>query len=139
MKRITIFIITALIITTILSSCGVDFYTGKRPIDYPNTRWVSQNPDIYFEVGKSGEITHAQITINGNIIELLCFFYIAEPIIAFHVISTSNLTEDLNSDTSLFTGKCNFNKDKLVVKIYNNSKGFLDDSIKEIIFLREDM
>ena len=75
MKRITIFIITiALIGMTLLSSCGVDFFHGKRPIDYPNTRWVSENPDIYFEVGKNRGMIYGQITIEDDIIEIIVSF-----------------------------------------------------------------
>jgi len=51
----------------LLSSCGVDFYHGRRPVDYPNTRWVSQEPDMFFEVGASD---YAQIIIDGDIIKI---------------------------------------------------------------------
>ena len=26
-------------------------FNGERPIDYPNTRWVSEIPSIYFDIG----------------------------------------------------------------------------------------
>jgi len=144
MKRIKIFIITITLIgMTLLPNCFVDFYTGKRPIDYPNTRWVSENPDIYFEVTRNGEMTYGQITIDGDAIEIIVSFDYGTGIdfydlSAYTPPNESNRYGAIDGTNWLFWGSCKFGKDKLIVTIKKNRE-FLDDSIKKIIFVREDL
>ena len=113
---------------------------GRRPIDYPNTKWISQDPDIYLEIDESGNVSYTQITVDDVTTELICAFDY-EAFVYFYPVSAGyygdNGIEIVKANELLFTGKCICNKDKLIVKINNNKKGFLDDSIKEIIFIRE--
>jgi hypothetical protein len=126
----------------ILSSCGVDFYSGKRPSDFPNTRWVSIDPDMFFEVNMkyaelTGSKTYGEINIDGVITEIAVSFDYGTGV-GFRDISYYE-GKGINSYAWLFWGRGKFSKDKLVVTITDNSRGFLDDSITEIIFIREDM
>ena len=53
MKK-SVLVLTVIITVSMLCSCA-DFNAGKRPCDQNNTRWVSENPDIYFEVNEKYE------------------------------------------------------------------------------------
>ena len=144
-KSATCLCVSIALTIALLTGC-VDFYTGKRPIDYPNTRWVSENPDMYFEVGNSVSVEYAQIMMHGEVIELICGFDHGVGITFYDVSafipadpSNPNDIDGVRFEGWLFMGLCEFSKDKLVAKITNNGKGFLDKSIKEITFLREDI
>ena len=151
MRRILLLIICMVFV----SSCFVDFYMGKRPENYPNTRWVSENPDMYFEIGENinaerpnaaviGAFVYSQIVIDGEIIELRIAFGTGSDFFAynpagFDTVTGYALKGHLTNDYFLFGGLCKFSPNRLVVTIDRNDKGFLDESITEIIFIREDI
>jgi hypothetical protein len=150
--KIVVYILAVILVLTLLTSC--DPFTGQRPYNYPNTRWVSEDPDMFFVVGEEqftnqwgsfADVTHAQITKDGEVIELICSFAVSGALVLFYDVSgfdseTGKLIHaGSTSDITLFTGLCKFGPDKLVVTIRNNDKGFLDDSITEIVFVREDI
>ena len=143
MKKSLLLFICMVLAMLLLSSC--DPFAGKRPVDYPNTRWSSENPDMYFDVGEPWEITHAQIVMNGEVIELKCWFAVSGSQIGFDDPSRYDPETGLQqtgvngNDIILFTGLCKFGRDKIVVTVDINEKGFLDDSITEIVFTREDI
>ena len=137
MKRIVILstlILTALIL---LSSC-IDFYHGKRPIDYENTLWISSEADTWFAVhDRRDGCGIGEMIIDGEITEIEVWFDFGASVNFMLPNYTNNLSDFW--DYCLFRGQCKFSKDKLIVEIFNNRNGFLDDTIKEITFVREDM
>ena len=45
-----------------LLSCDIDPYAGKRPIDYPESVWICENPIyIYIEYDENSELEEAYI------------------------------------------------------------------------------
>jgi hypothetical protein len=77
MKKIALALILLTVAT--LLSCSFDLSAGKRPTDQLNTRWVSTDPDIYFEVSDkyediTGSWTYGQINIDGVITEIMVGF-----------------------------------------------------------------
>ncbi len=132
----------------ILQGCAVDMYVGKRPSDQNNTKWVSEEPDIYFEVSdKYNELTgcntYGKVNINGVETEIAVSFALGSPRVEFRPVSAYHKSDNeeesyIDGNAWLFKGNCNFSHNKLVVKIYNNDKGFLDDSIKKITFIKEE-
>ena len=152
MKKICFATPCIILIILLLTSC--DPLLGQRPNNYPNTVWVSQEPDMFFIVGEAhtigrwgvpfAEIEYAQIVKNNEIIELLCGLGSGSAIHFYdpsgYDPETGMLLDGISTgDTLLFTGLCKFGKYKLVVTVDINRKGFLDDSITEIIFIREDI
>jgi hypothetical protein len=145
--KIVVYIFAVILALTLLTSC--DPFTGQRPTNYPNTRWVSEDPDMFFVVGEEqsvnqwgshARVTHAQITKEGEVIELICRFAVSGALVLFYDVSARNIeTGAIRGSELLFSGLCKFGSDKLVVTIRNNDKGFLDDSITEIVFVREDI
>ena len=134
-----------------MSSSRID---GRRPINHPNTRWVSQEPSMFFEIGEKvrdgqfgpeAEVVNAQIVIDGGIIELVVRFDDFGAGVVFYEPSvfdpeTGRLPPGVRSiDVRLFSGwAVRFRSYMLVVRITNNERGFLCDSIEEIVFIRED-
>jgi len=136
-KSIAFFL--SLIILILLSSCTADFNRDRRPVAYPNTKWVSTNPDIYFKVDKNIDNDNiGEIKINGKTITIKLIFdhgtgvYIVNNDVYIKTSSTY--------DSNLISGICKFSRTKLIVNIDKISKDiFIDPSIKEIIFTREDI
>ena len=153
MKRLALVLNCVIVMMLLLSSC--DPQTGRRPTNYPNTRWVSQDPDMYFVVGglrntdhrgtPHADVTYAQIVIDGEIVEIACRFATSGSQIAFYEPSGFDpetgvqLAGIKTMDIILFIGLCKFRPDFIEVTITHNDKGFLDDSITEIVFIREDL
>jgi hypothetical protein len=129
MKRITTLIVTVCIIL-ILSSC-VDFNVGKRPSDENDVKWISQNPDIWFVVQDNQY--YGEITLNGKTTEIGVSFDYGTGI-AFRIDHSNS------GDDWLFLGRWKYTKgaDTFRVNVFNNEKGFLDDSVKTITFTKED-
>ena len=131
----------------LLAQGCVDFNVGKRPTDQNNTKWVSQNPDIYFEVNDeygavTGCNTYGKTTVNGATTEIAVRFDYGttvqfSPISAYHKGENGSQSY-IDGDDWLFIGRCEFSKNMLVVNVFNNSKGFLDDEIKKITFVKEE-
>ena len=133
-----------LMLCLLLSSCfwGVDNYAGERLSDHVNTRWVSNDPDIYFEVREEGLI-YGEITIDGMATEIIVSMGPPGNNVEFSdklaYIVDEHGNEGTNADMWLFIGSGKFSENSFVVKIFNNKKGFLDESIKEITFIKEDI
>jgi len=134
-KSIAFFL--SLIILLSLSSCTVDFYTGRRPVEYPNTKWVSTNPDIYFKVDKNIDNDNiGEIKINGKTITIKLIFDHGPGV---NIVNNDTFNKTRNiQDSALISGHCKFSSKKLIVTIDKISKDIsIDPSIKEIIFNRQ--
>ena len=115
-----------------ITSCGVDFTEGKKPINYYSTTWISTDPDIWFAVQETRDWSClGEVNLDGVKTEIKVRFNPGTSVY-FRPIDAEI------GDDYLFLGTCKFGKEKLVVKITNNSKGFLDDSVKTITFERID-
>ena len=154
MKRISSISFCIMIILIVSTGCDSPFHAGRRPVNFPNTRWVSQDPDMFFVVGENisdndlrpyADVTYAQIVIDGEKIELRVVFaqsggqiYFDDPA-GFDPDTGGQLPGVAIRDVHFFTGLGRFSPERLVVTITHNPRGFLDDSIEEIIFYREDI
>ena len=142
-NRIVEIVICAMFI--LLFSTGCVVHEGRRPIDFPNTRWVSQEPDMFFEVHNRGSVSYAQIIVNEEIIELMVDFAESGSSVLVRDLSgfdpdTGRMFPGLSTaDVTIFIGLCRFSPDRVVITITQNPIGFLDDSIEKIIFYREDI
>jgi len=126
-----------------------DIYGGRRPIDFNETKWVSNDLNSYFEVSNkfldiTGSTTYGKIIIDDDVTEILLLFDISNgvsimehPIIESYVDKTGKTIMVADTDKWLFKGKCRFTSKKLTIEITDNSRGYLDDSIKRIVYVRE--
>jgi len=129
---------SALLIMILTCGC-VDMYANKRPTCYPNTKWISNNPNIYFQVISDENFGNiGEFNINNKVITIKMVFDYGPGV----KIVDNNIIEKINNSTeaALITGHCKFSKTKLIVTIDEVSdKISLDPSIKEITFIRENL
>jgi len=148
MRKVILYILIISVFVSLLTGC--DPNTGRRPMDFPNTRWVSKNPDMFFEVPPTQDEAyrgplHGGIIKDGETFELMIAFMWPGALVSFNDSSgfdleTRSLLPGINEiNVRLFTGICTFGRNRLVVEIDNNDKGFLDDSVIRIVFRREDI
>ena len=144
LKKSTVPILIAAILALMgimLSSC-IDFFGGIRPEDFPNTKWVAQNPDMFFEVGQIG-IVYAQINdpIRGAVEIDVLMGPSGTGVIFWSVPTIEDLPTNF-SERILFSGFANFSEERMVVRItHNNSEGLLSERVRvsEIVFIREEL
>ena len=149
MNRAIFCALSLIILTVLITGCFIDVNSGRRPINYPNTRWVSENPDMYFVVGGNkrssaenpdplGDVTYAQIVIDGEVIEVKVSFAISGGLVCVSDLSYYDAERSLmRAGGDYFLGLCRFSPDSLVIyDIRRYRPGFLDDSIEEIVFIR---
>lgn len=127
-KAITIF---SFILCIFLNGC-VDFNTGKRPTDYENTRWVSENPDVYFEVSDdfndiTGTNTYGKIKLENETCEIVVYFDYGR----------SMVIKNLNDNNVLFRGIYDLKDDKLTIEVNYFCKEIFEKSMNEVIFVKE--
>ena len=115
----------------LLSDC--DRYSGRRPYDYPPAKWVSEDPKIWFEIGKSSHSPHAPrekiygcLVLNGQNIEIEVFFDYGNGV----------YFREKSNDDPVTRGECAFHSDKLVVKIDKERDNFLNELCETITFIR---
>ena len=124
-----------------LSGCNRDSI-NYAPLNHENTRWVSKNPDIFFEVSEefgelTGSRTYGQISIDGEITEIVVYFNHG-----IGIYGTGMYVDELlpgGNRERLFSGMGKYYPGELVMNKINNEKGFLDKSIKKITFFMEPM
>ncbi|MDR0570229.1 MAG: hypothetical protein LBG71_03280 [Clostridiales Family XIII bacterium] len=150
MRNIAKTVAWGLLVCLALTGC-VDFYSDKRPNAYQNTRWVAESPSIYFDVNEKyrqvtgGYTTYGKIEIDGVTTKITVSFDYGAGIEFYDISPYMPTGKEENyvgygrHENYLFRGDCKFGRDKFVVRIRNNERGFLDDSIEEIVFVREDM
>ena len=131
---ITVFVL----LVTLLQSCTM-IPDGAVPTDHDKTKWVAQEIDMYFEVDDKyipvnytntyGEVTQNDITTS------FCVLFDYGSLVVFRSFIPGN--PESSSELDLFKGTCKFGEKKLVVDVREND--FLDSSIKQITFIREDL
>lgn len=121
------------------TSCGTDFYQGKRPTDYEETIWKSSDPDVWFEIGKRDDMgilpdTKGEaITEEGTVAVYVWFDH-------GNTVEFGFEEEDENGIAKMaFLGKCKFYYDKLVVTPYEGKDYLYNGKYDTITFIREDL
>lgn len=127
MKNKKIFIGCLLFCTLFLMGC--DPNAGKRPYNYANTTWVSEEPYIMMKTEKTDEPSYCEMEVNGEIVQVEILFASGTLV----AVAPYGSTDD--SET-YFKGHCKFSKKKCVIKDIEDCKGVLDDSVKEITLIR---
>ena len=135
MKRWNILILI-MCSSLILTSC-ITFKSNwdERPNIENDIKWVSQNPNIWFAV-QDGDC-YGEISANDEVYEVVVG--IDQSVIEFFPASAETESA-LHGDEFLFLGhwKYKVGADTFSVDVFNNSKGFLDETIKTISFVKED-
>jgi hypothetical protein len=146
MKRyITVCSICMFLMCLLLSGCyGSDFRnyipgawdpdSGKRPTDYGPSKWIYEDPNIWFEVpapeeGSSNRQTalNGEIKLEDKIIKITVFFNSGRTVF---------ITKADTEDGLLLTGLCTFNSEKLVVEIDKKDDVIFGGQYDEITFVK---
>jgi hypothetical protein len=128
-------IILLLIPIICLSGCNIDYYAHKRPYAYPNTRWVSKNPDIHFEIGEDeGYDIVGKIKIDSKTTQIVVSFN--------HGKTVYFINPDLDGagyfdDSVIISGYCKFSKTKLIVKVNKEKDTVFFGQYDEFVFTKE--
>ena len=131
-------LIYLIICCCVLQGC-VDFNAGKRPAEYINTKWISDNPNVYFEVREEfmelyKTITYGEIFYNGNSIDVYVGFDMGKGVAIRELSNCYDL-----SIPPLLRGLCEFGEDKFIVEVIEKDEKWFDEDLKEITFIREDI
>ena len=126
-KRVAGLILCLLCLAALLSGC--DPAAGKRPVDYPNSRWVCQDPHIEIVVDEKGRYTSTLIGDDGEEKRFFLGFrsgYGADAYV--------NSKEVLSSENCLFRGECKFSKEKCTIILCEGR--LWDDGYARLVFKR---
>ncbi|MDD6236229.1 MAG: hypothetical protein PUB00_02495 [Clostridiales bacterium] len=115
-------------------------YDGQRPNDYPNTRWVSKEPDIYFEVSDvPGQLCYGKLVKDGKTIDIKVDFSLDTDVYVMINDGVGTRTDE----NFLFKGYCKFSETKLVITIEGNPENYgnyyFGEDVKKITFIREEL
>ena len=78
MKKIVILLVA---LSILLTGCYKS-WLGKRPCDQPNSKWMSEDQSMYFEMDESG-IGTGYLLLNGETVEFLFMCDIATKIMLY--------------------------------------------------------
>lgn len=112
-----------------------DAHSGERPTDYLPSKWVSYDPDIWFEVMTQDDQDHrtgtGKMVLGDQIIDIEICFDMGVYMWIFDL--------GVEEDRRLAAGRCKFGADQFVVTItdiYNTD--IWSDDCKQITFIREE-
>ena len=123
--RVWVFAMVLLLCLPFFCACDIDRYEGRRPTDQPNTKWVCTEYDISFEVSDEGRVKNAVLNINDTerTFDLL-WEGVPNPIMPDVIVFDP---QDLEGDSSLFSGDCKFARKYFEITVTNDPYGFFPE------------
>lgn len=124
-KKISIMITLSLL----LSSCIYE--AGMRPTDQDPALWVSESPDIWFEVFEYDDQQEYQAVgyaINNGVETKFYVFFGYSSVVHFYDYE--------NDEIDLMVGRCTFYKDKLIVKVVEGKDTLFHNAFNTLTFIR---
>lgn len=138
MKRTVVFFC---ILVLIMCSCTFDPYSGRRPSDYGNAKWVCEELNAWFAVDLSQEDDgdpKGELELDGNRYPIKLYF-IHQTNQVFLVVMKSNLIDE-NTDMGELWGECSFSKEKLIIHINDPERDTLfDGKYESLSFYRKEL
>lgn len=132
-KHIVFYLVSVNLICIFLSACIMNAYEGIRLMDFPLSKWVSKEPDIWFQIGENAEMGdryEGEMIINDEKVKISTYFDPGRGI--------SIYVKDPEDTYQILQGICTYGSERLVVKIdreYRYSDIFKGK--KRIAFYRE--
>lgn len=125
-----------LLIFPILLLVQCDNYVGERPLDYPETRWVSENPEMWFDIADLygnpyDDYVYGTLISDGKQVEIRVFFDKGSGIYF--------ASKNGNSDSPFTRGTCEFSSEKLIVTIDKERDNFevMKGKFDKIVFIKQ--
>ena len=123
--RVWVFAMVLLLCLSVLCACDSDPYRGRRPTDQKNTEWVCEEYQMSFEVNDEGRVKNAVLNINDTerTFDLL-WEGVPNPIMPDVIVFDP---QDLEGDSSLFSGDCKFARNYFEITVTNDPYGFFPE------------
>jgi hypothetical protein len=99
-------------------------FNGERPIDYPNTRWVSEIPSIYFDIGSFSMRSDLSVDYDAEGVLILENNENIDIVVLFDYVDGVAIRTK-NKDGRVFFGKCIFKEDRMIVTLNDKRKDTL--------------
>jgi len=131
-KLLNFMLIISLLI--IFSGCNMyNFHHGKRPIDFPDTKWVSDDPDVWFEVDGSTDSSelYGKMLENGEYIDIVVSWDSGGAISIYRADIKEGIEYGEYYNWLLY-GSCKFTPERLIVETYKKNKHA--NNYKDLIF-----
>ena len=120
------------IIIIVCFNTGCDKYWIKKPKDYHNTIWISQNPYLELIVDNEGML-ETKFKIDGEL-ENVSLKFKAESAICYRLESGDYEVRD--ESTMYFYAECEYSKEKCVLKLKEKKEGILE-GVDEIVLVKQ--
>ena len=124
-KRMAGMILCLLCLAALLAGC--DLAAGKRPFDYPNSRWVCEDPHIEIVVDEKGRYTSTLIGDDGEEKRFFLGFRSGYGVDAYGKVV-------LSDETLLFWRECKLSKDGFTIQIREDN--LWNGAYSKLIFTR---
>lgn len=131
MKRLLIASLTILLLTC----SGCIAHQGERPFDYPPARWVSETPDLWFDVYSFDEYANRIIELDG---QLVLSEQSIDVIVWFNYTDVVTIRKkDSDNNLASLKGTCKFDPEKLIVTVDKETDTLLNGQYDTITFIRK--
>jgi hypothetical protein len=111
-----------------------DRYSGERPFDYPPARWISDTPNIWFDVvpyfkdeNKEWSDLEGILETSEHSIKIIVWFPNTDIVV---------IREQVDKDNRWLRGTCKFSPDKLIITIEKEKDTLLNGQYDTITFIR---
>jgi hypothetical protein len=111
-----------------------DRYSGERPIDYPPARWISDTPNIWFDVvpyfkdeNKEWSDLEGILETSEQSIKIIVWFPSTDVVV---------IREQVDKDNRWLRGTCKFSPEKLIITIEKEEDTLLNGQYDTITFIR---
>ena len=137
--------ILAIVIVALSTGCWKPNYENE-PSNMYGTRWVSENPDIWFEVPEEkveDGSYYGILSIEDSEMKIKVSFgyFAAEMTIVqwegMELESGEEYTPVLETDVPLAKGECDYQPDKCIVTIYPEEDTLFNGKYETIVFVKE--
>ena len=112
----------------------VDQFANKRPSSFPNTKWMSSDPNIYFSVDEDNGCCGEMETIQGVVAIELIFSQGPPQVGIYHKKERDYIV----AGEEIFSGTCRFGDSEFTININDDTTDIFGQNIKKIIFIKED-
>lgn len=130
----------AVILTlSILIYCSGCIPGGDRPFYHPYTKWVSNDPNVFFVIESGDEdYFYGEMIVDNKVESIIVLFHHYTTNVSFDKADSYDDNED--GVVTLFRGSCKYSDslEKLVIKIKKESDTVFNGQYDTITFIRED-
>lgn len=127
--RILLLALIVLLCTASFCACDPDWYEGRRPVDQPGTKWVCEEYNMSFEVGKDGLVKNGVFkTEDGDIAFDLLWAVGTTNVIVYDADSFKKVDDHTIDYDTLFDGTCEFGRKEFEIYVKSDLYDYFPDS-----------